>query len=184
LFYKFLFSTSQLEQIRFHHVSVCPSQLPSTTPNTTNIAASPSPLRLKTQVRDLWTSPTSLVQRAISSLVKLLGKPVDCSPDWVLLYNELKGSFPDPSTLVPTVAVSIAAWASALEDVAGDDANEEWVEKMLDCTASSVQVVVAVSFPSRRNYRGQKRKTLTDKKTKKGIGRQTVHALAPDRIGV
>jgi hypothetical protein len=45
------------------------------------------------------------------------------------LNKSIKNS---PDSLVPAITSIVTAWARALDDVVGDDANEAWTEELLE----------------------------------------------------
>jgi hypothetical protein len=108
------------------------------------LIAEPSPLRLKTQVRDIWEKEDGDIQTAFKKLQKLIGRPIRCEPEWPLLWNLLKSGFPDQALFIPTVASSVEAWIDAFEEVAEDESNEAWLEQMLEGINASLNLVLAV----------------------------------------
>ncbi|KAF2669685.1 hypothetical protein BT63DRAFT_267086 [Microthyrium microscopicum] len=102
------------------------------------------PLRLKTQVRDFWNADDSDVRKAFAALETVVGKPIQCEPDWAILWNVLKPGFPDQAVFIPLVCNAVASWAKAFAELADDEANENWVETMLTGLHPDIRIVLAV----------------------------------------
>jgi hypothetical protein len=52
-------------------------------------------------VRDHFSASTSAVQNAFTALETTIGYKVVCNPEWVQIWNELSGNYPDKATFVP-----------------------------------------------------------------------------------
>ncbi|KAF2467950.1 uncharacterized protein BDR25DRAFT_266421 [Lindgomyces ingoldianus] len=90
------------------------------------------PTRLKLDIRDQWTKEDCELQLAFKEITKVVGYRISCSPDWHLLWTELKTLFPDPGTFIPNVRGIVVLWSRTLIDLLQDEQNEEWTEQVLE----------------------------------------------------
>lgn len=65
-----------------------------------------------------------------------IGKTVSCQPDFPILVSELDSFFDDKGALITTAVSFIQVWCRVLADLADDERNEEWAERMLDTLSS------------------------------------------------
>jgi hypothetical protein len=96
-------------------------------------------------IRDLWDKPDSDVQQSFDKLETLIGYIVILRPEWELLWSELKPNLPDNAGFVPAIASTVAGWCKALEDIVGDDQNEEWTEELLEKAGKSSAVKLVLN---------------------------------------
>ncbi|ORY19163.1 hypothetical protein BCR34DRAFT_595605 [Clohesyomyces aquaticus] len=104
------------------------------------------PTRLKIDVRDQWAKEDCDLQIRFQEIYKVVGFRVDCSPDWPLLWTELKAFFPDPSAFIPYVRSIVVMWSRLLCDLLQDDKNEVWVEQVLDGVSKTSSVKIRLGI--------------------------------------
>lgn len=105
-------------------------------------------MRLRSNIRDLITSPTSDVATRTASLGKTIGYPVSLDPEWPILWAALQPYYADSATFIPTIANVIASWCDVFSTWLEAEENEDGVEKLLEEMKPSVKVVVEVSHRS------------------------------------
>ncbi|KAE9376474.1 hypothetical protein N431DRAFT_542103 [Stipitochalara longipes BDJ] len=110
------------------------------------------PTRIRQNVRDHITSPTSPLVLKTTALTKNLGYPITLDPEWAMLWKTLQVSYPDNSTFVPSVATVVITWCDAFTTWLEDEENEEPVEKLLDALKSKnrLEIVIEISMTSNR----------------------------------
>jgi len=66
------------------------------------------------------------------ALTTTLGYPIVLDPEWSMLWESLKPSYPDPSTFIPTISNTLIAWCDCFTSWLENEDNEEAIEKFLD----------------------------------------------------
>jgi hypothetical protein len=90
------------------------------------------PTKIRMGIRDSWDKPDCTVQKAISELKDLLGYTVTITPQWQLLWTELKPYYPEMANFVPSVGGIVQAWCKSMEILLESDKNAAWTEKALE----------------------------------------------------
>ncbi|KAK3192073.1 hypothetical protein K4F52_001700 [Lecanicillium sp. MT-2017a] len=93
---------------------------------------SSSPLKAKVAIRDQWEDKESPAPQAISDLKKLLGKSIQCDPDFEAILANLDAVYEDKEQFVTAVTSSIKVWCQALSEVLESTDNEAWTDKLLE----------------------------------------------------
>ncbi len=109
-----------------------------------NLLTPPRPTRIRQNVRDHITSPTSPLVLKTTTLTKTLGYPITLDPEWAMLWKTLQVSYPDNSSFVPSIAIVIIAWCDAFMSWLESEENEEQVEKLLDGLKSKNRLEIVV----------------------------------------
>lgn len=111
--------------------------------------ASSSPLKAKVAIRDQWEDKESPAPQAISALKKLLGKSIQCDPDFEALLADLDAVYENKEQFVTAVTSSIKVWCQALSEVLESTGNEAWTDKLLErlneSGTGSLQLSIQVS---------------------------------------
>ncbi|OBT53216.1 hypothetical protein VE04_05941 [Pseudogymnoascus sp. 24MN13] len=108
------------------------------------MASATLPLRLRSNIRDLVTSPTSAVAIRTASLGKTIGYPISLDPEWPILWAALQPYYDDPATFIPGIARVIVSWCDVFTAWLEAEENEDGVERLLEEMNPVVKVVVEV----------------------------------------
>ncbi|KAF9460027.1 hypothetical protein BDZ94DRAFT_1266936 [Collybia nuda] len=90
------------------------------------------PLKIRVDIRDLWESPKSAVQKSVEELEKTLGYNISPQAQWPALWSGLKDRYPDKATFVPTVCRITIAWYERLRWRFESDHFPDWTEDFLN----------------------------------------------------
>lgn len=110
------------------------------------------PLKIRVDIRDLWESPKSAVQKSVEALEKTLGHKISPQAQWPALWNELKDRYPDKATFVPTICRITIAWYERLLWRLDSDHFSEWTEEFLSSLSDAggsggrIQLHIEVRF--------------------------------------
>ena len=104
-----------------------------------------SPLRIRVDLRDHWEKPDSPVQGSISTLSQVIGLPVEVTLETPMLWRELGKHYPEHDTFIPSVVEIVKSWAECLISRLEDDANEAWVEHLLEVCGTRLRAIIEVS---------------------------------------
>ena len=90
-------------------------------------------------IRELWTNDDAPARKAIKSLQDILGRDVQCEPQWQLLNEVLLPAYPDDSSAVVSAVVSsVQAWCLGVSELLEDDDDgETWGETLLEAMTKS-----------------------------------------------
>ncbi|KFY21557.1 hypothetical protein V493_07294 [Pseudogymnoascus sp. VKM F-4281 (FW-2241)] len=117
--------------------------------------ASPNlPLRIRSNIRDLVTSPTSAVAIQIASLEKTIGYPVALDPEWSILWAALQSYYADPAVFIPSIASVLVSWCDVFTAWLEAEENEDGVEKLLEEMKPVVRVIIEISTTGARPSTG------------------------------
>ncbi|OBT84809.1 hypothetical protein VE02_06928 [Pseudogymnoascus sp. 03VT05] len=108
------------------------------------MASANLPLRLRSNIRDLVTSPTSAVSIRTASLGKTIGYPVSLDPEWPILWAALQPYYDDPATFIPGIARVLVSWCDVFTAWLEAEENEDGVERLLEEMKPVVKVVVEI----------------------------------------
>ncbi|KAF8633176.1 hypothetical protein AX17_004677 [Amanita inopinata Kibby_2008] len=103
------------------------------------------PLKLRQDIEELWNSPTSPIDKLVTSLLDAIGCKITPLIDWTQLWKDLQESFPNKSTFVPAILRITSAWYERLLWRIRQKAFESWKEQFLRMAISGL----ATSIPLR-----------------------------------
>ncbi|TFK73349.1 hypothetical protein BDN72DRAFT_834752 [Pluteus cervinus] len=95
------------------------------------------PLKIRVDIRDQWDPPKSSVQNAAEQLTGTLGHKVIPQADWPSLWEQLKDSFPEKATFIPTIVRYTLSWYERLLLRLDNEESPEWTEELLSTLASA-----------------------------------------------
>ncbi|KFY45265.1 hypothetical protein V494_01020 [Pseudogymnoascus sp. VKM F-4513 (FW-928)] len=114
------------------------------------MASATLPLRLRSNIRDLITSPTSDVATRTAGLGKTIGYPVSVDPEWPILWAALQPYYDDPATFIPVIASVLVSWCDVFTAWLEADENGDGVERLLEEMGPSVKVILEISTTGTR----------------------------------
>ncbi|KFY93144.1 hypothetical protein V500_03889 [Pseudogymnoascus sp. VKM F-4518 (FW-2643)] len=127
-----------------------PLRLYAPIPKADKMASANLPLRLRSNIRDLVTSPTSAVAIRTADLGKTIGYPVSLDPEWSILWAALQPYYADPATFIPSIARVLVSWCDVFTAWLEAEENEDGVERLLEEMKPAVKIVVEISTTGKR----------------------------------
>ncbi|KIX95291.1 uncharacterized protein Z520_08808 [Fonsecaea multimorphosa CBS 102226] len=102
------------------------------------------PLQIRKDIRDLFDEADSAVQNSFVRLAKITGYQVSCTPEWHMLWAELRPTWREMTTFVPTIAKLIEVWCHTLGKRLEDARFEAWTEELLEKLKNVYVVKVSI----------------------------------------
>ena len=106
------------------------------------------PLRIRTDIRDIWETPTSEIQVAVKKLSDDLGLPVELRLEWREVLSDLKPHFGEGnlSSVIPTISGCVTAVLDKLGKKLEDDneAADYLLEKLETMPVKMLVVIITV----------------------------------------
>ncbi|OBT66051.1 hypothetical protein VE03_03265 [Pseudogymnoascus sp. 23342-1-I1] len=109
------------------------------------MASANLPLRLRSNIRDLVTSPTSAVAIRTANLGKTIGYPISLDPEWPILWAALQPYYVDPATFIPGIARVLVSWCDVFTAWLEAEENEDGVERLLEEMKPAIKIVIEIS---------------------------------------
>ncbi|RVD87217.1 uncharacterized protein DFL_001460 [Arthrobotrys flagrans] len=113
------------------------------------MAAVKLPVKVRMGVRDLWEPSGSPMNQAISAISSNIGKKIDITVDWGMLWTVFGHQHPDPGTFIPYFEEAVKLWASCFQERLDNDTLESWTDELLEkvkaAGGSSIKLEIGVS---------------------------------------